>query len=88
MTDLRSSKEQEIGADHEIGLVFIDKAENAYLSVTASAETIRDRDIAASIWRATDNMWWDGPDDHVGLLRGLTSRQRTRVLQEWPPARD
>jgi general stress protein 26 len=70
VTDLRSSKEHEIGADNEIGLVFIDKTENAYLSITASAETMRDRNVIASIWRATDNMWWDGPDDpHAGLLR-------------------
>ena len=31
VTDLRSTKAHEIGADHEIGLVFVDKTENAYL---------------------------------------------------------
>ena len=70
VTDLRSTKEHEIAAGHEIGLVFIDKTENAYLSITASAETMRDREVAASIWRPTDNMWWDGPDDpNAGFLR-------------------
>jgi general stress protein 26 len=70
VTDLRSTKEREIGADHEIGLVFVDKTENVYLSITASAETMRDREVAASIWRLTDNMWWDGPNDpNAGLLR-------------------
>ena len=70
VTDLRSTKEHEIAADHEIGLVFVDKTENVYLSITASGETMRDREVAASIWRATDNMWWDGPDDpNAGLLR-------------------
>ena len=57
VTDLRSTKEHEIAADHQIGLVFVDKTENAYLSITTSAETMRDREVAASIWRATDNMW-------------------------------
>ena len=74
VTDLRSTKEHEIGADHEIGVVFVDKTENAYLSITASAETMRDREVAASIWRATDNMWWDGPDDpNAGLFAGYSA---------------
>ena len=26
--------------------------------------------MAAAIWKTTDNMWWDGPDDpNAGLLR-------------------
>jgi general stress protein 26 len=74
VTDLRSTKEPEIGVDHEIGLVFVDKAENVYLSITASAETMRDREVAASIWRATDNMWWDGPDDPNAKLLRVTPR--------------
>ncbi len=49
VTDLRSSKEYEIESDHEIGLVFIDKTENAYLSITASANVLRDHEIVASI---------------------------------------
>jgi general stress protein 26 len=70
VTDLRSDKDHEIAAHHEIGLVFIDKDENAYLSITASAETLRDRDIAGAIWKTSDDMWWDGPDDpNAGLLR-------------------
>jgi general stress protein 26 len=70
VTDLRSSKEHEIQSDHEIGLVFIDSTENAYLSITGSANVLRDRAVAASNWRVADSMWWDGPDDpNVALLR-------------------
>ena len=70
ITDARSSKEWEIAADHEIGLVFIDNNKSIYLSITGSAEELRDRNVAASIWQATDQIWWDGPDDpNVGLLR-------------------
>jgi general stress protein 26 len=47
-------KDHEIAAHHEIGLVFTDKDENAYLSITASAETLRDRDIAGAIWKTSD----------------------------------
>jgi general stress protein 26 len=70
ITDARSSKEQEIAADHEVGLAFIDNDKSIYLSITGSAEELRDRDTTASIWQATDKMWWDGPDDpNVSLLR-------------------
>jgi general stress protein 26 len=70
ITDARSSKEQEIAADQEVGLVFIDKDKSIFLSITGSAEELRDRDVAASIWQTTDKIWWDGPDDpNVGLLR-------------------
>jgi general stress protein 26 len=63
ITDLRSAKEHEIEADHDIGLTFIDRAESAYLSLTARAEVRRDHAKAAQIWKATDNMWWHGPND-------------------------
>jgi general stress protein 26 len=70
VTDVRSSKEEEIATDNAIGLVFIDKDKSIYLAIAAVAEEFRDREIASSIWRTTDNMWWDGPDDpNVGLLR-------------------
>jgi general stress protein 26 len=82
VTDLRSSKEQEIGTDHVVDLVFVINAENVYLSITASAETMRDHEVAASIWRATDNMWWDGSDDpNAGLLRVIP---RTAELWDGP----
>ena len=63
VTDLRSGKEHEIEAEHDVGLTFIDEAASAYLSITARAEMWRDHAKAAEIWKATDNMWWKGPDD-------------------------
>ena len=85
VTDLRSSKEHEIKLDHEIGLVFIDRTENAYLSITASANVLRDHKIAASIWRVADNMWWDGPrDPNVGLLQVIP---RTAELWDGPSSK-
>src|ERR1700733_12420269 len=75
ITDVRSSKEEEIAVDNEIGLVFIDKNESVYLAIAACAEEVRDRDVASSIWRTTDNMWWNGPDDpNFGLLRAIPLR--------------
>ena len=70
VTDLRSGKEHEIEIEHDVGLVFIDPKEKAYLSITARAEVRRDPGKAAAIWKSTDNMWWSGPNDpNVCVLR-------------------
>jgi general stress protein 26 len=70
VTDLRSGKEHEIEAEHDVGLVFIDAKAKAYLSITARAEVRRDHGKAAEIWKRSDNMWWKGPDDpNVCVLR-------------------
>jgi general stress protein 26 len=70
VTDLHSGKEEEIETEHEVGLVFIDAKEKAYLSITARAEVLRDHAKAAEIWKETDNVWWKGPDDpNVCVLR-------------------
>ena len=70
VTDLRSGKEHEIEAAHDVGLVFIDPKDKAYLSITARAEVRRDHAKAAEIWKTTDSVWWSGPDDpNVCVLR-------------------
>jgi general stress protein 26 len=70
VTDLRSGKEREIEAEHDVALVFIDAGAKAYLSITATAVAQRDHAKAAEIWKSTDNMWWNGPDDpNVCVLR-------------------
>jgi general stress protein 26 len=70
VTDRRSGKEHEIDAEHDVGLTFIDQAANAWLSLTARAEVRRDHAKAAEIWKSTDSMWWEGPDDpNVCVLR-------------------
>jgi general stress protein 26 len=70
VTDIRSGKDDEIDARHDVCLVFIDAGEKAYLSITARAEVEFDHAKAAQIWRTTDNAWWNGPDDpNVCVLR-------------------
>ncbi len=70
VTDIRSGKEREIEAEHDIGLVFVDPKDKAYLSITARAEVWHDHAKAAEIWKSTDDMWWKGPDDpNVCVLR-------------------
>jgi general stress protein 26 len=63
VTDRRSGKEHEVEAAPDVGLTFIDAEAKAYLSITARAEVRRDHAKAAEIWKATDTMWWQGPDD-------------------------
>ena len=70
VTDLRSGKEDEIEAKHDVGLVFIDPKDKAYLSITATAQVLQDHAKAREIWKSTDDVWWDGPDDpNVCVLR-------------------
>jgi general stress protein 26 len=70
VTDLHSGKEHEIEAEQDVGLVFIDPKQKAYLSITARAEVRRDHAKAAQIWKRTDDAWWDGPNDpDVCVLR-------------------
>jgi general stress protein 26 len=70
VTDRRSGKEHEIESEHDVGLVFVDKAANAYLSITARAAVLVDHAKAAAIWKSADNLWWQGPDDpNVCVLR-------------------
>jgi general stress protein 26 len=70
VTDLRSGKEDEIQAENDVGLVCIDPKERTYLSITARAEVLPDHAKAAEVWRFTDNLWWNGPNDsNVCVLR-------------------
>ena len=64
VTDVRGAKDDEIDAAHDIGLVFIDEDDRAYLSITGSASVTRDATKAKEIWKKTDDVWLPGgPDD-------------------------
>ena len=71
VTDVRGAKDEEIDAAHDIGLVFIDKDDRTYLSITGRASVTRDTAKAKRIWRKTDDIWLPGgPDDpNVHVLR-------------------
>src|ERR1700704_4560879 len=51
VTDLHSAKEDEIKAMPDVGLVFIDSCDKAYLSITGRACVIRDADKIKASWR-------------------------------------
>jgi general stress protein 26 len=64
VTDLHSAKEDEIEATPDVGLVFIDPSDKAYLSITGRACVIHDANKIKAAWRKTDEVWWPGgPND-------------------------
>ena len=71
VTDVRGTKDDEIDAAHDIGLVFIAESDGVYLSISGRAFVTRDTAKAKEIWRKTDDTWFaDGPDDpNVRVLR-------------------
>ena len=71
LIDVRGSKDDEINAHHDIGLVFIDEDSRAYLSITGRASVTGDAAKATEIWKKTDDTWLQGgPDDpNVRVLR-------------------
>jgi general stress protein 26 len=71
VTDLHSAKEAEIEATPDVGLVFIDSDDKAYLSITGRACVIHDAEKTKAFWRKTDEVWWPGgpSDPNVCLLR-------------------
>jgi general stress protein 26 len=71
VTDIHSAKEDEIAAAPDVGLVFIDPSDKAYLSITGRACVMRDAAKTKAIWKTTDDAWWpDGPSQpDVCLLR-------------------
>ena len=71
VTDIHSPKEEEIEARPEVGLVFIDSSDKAYVSITGRACIIHDAEMTKAAWRKTDELWWsEGPSDpNVCLLQ-------------------
>jgi len=70
VTDVRGSKDEEIGASHAVGLTFRLESEHAYISITGRAFVTQDSVKSKQIWRPSDNLWFpDGPEDpNVRLL--------------------
>ena len=71
VTDVRGAKDDEIDTAHDIGLVFVDEGDRAYLSITGRAFVTRDTAKTKEIWKKTDDIWLPGgPDDpNVRVVR-------------------
>jgi general stress protein 26 len=70
VTDVHSTKHDEVDAAPNVGLVFIDPKDKAYLSITGRAHVISDAARMEVVWRKTDEVWWSGgpTDPNVCLL--------------------
>src|SRR5580704_18211834 len=87
LTDLRSTKGDEIAAEPDVGLVFIDADEKVYLSITARGYLVQDRVKAAAIWKTSDKMWWKGPDDpNVACCERRCQPQKCGMAQQAEPS--
>jgi len=77
VTDVHSAKHDEVDAAPNVGLVFIDPKDKAYLSITGRAQVIRDAARTEVVWRKTDEVWWPGgptdPDVCLLLIKPLTA---------------
>jgi general stress protein 26 len=79
VTDMHSAKHDEVDTAPNVGRVFIDPKDKAYLSITGRARVIRDLAKTESVWRKTDEVWWPRPWLPASLIRrpsdqGATSR--------------
>jgi len=64
ITDVHSTKTNEVERWPDVGLVFIDATDKAYLSITGKAQIVDDAELRAAAWRKTDAVWWPrGPND-------------------------
>ena len=77
VTDVRGAKDDEIGAAHDIGLVFMEEGSGAYLSITGRASVTRDSAKAKEIWKKSDNIWLPGgasdPNARVLCVEPITA---------------
>jgi general stress protein 26 len=71
ITDARGAKDDEIAAAPDVCLAFADIDSNTYLSVTGTAQMVRDSAKAEELWSSEAQAWWPrGPrDPAVRVLR-------------------
>jgi general stress protein 26 len=64
VTDIQSAKRDDVDRWPDVGLVFVDAADRAYLSITGKAQIVNDPALQAAAWRTSDVAWWPGgPND-------------------------
>ncbi|HET9714763.1 MAG TPA: pyridoxamine 5'-phosphate oxidase family protein [Pseudolabrys sp.] len=56
--DVRGLKDDEIQASPDVGFTTVDHKNRAYLSITGTAEVLRDHTLAQHLWKKSDSVWW------------------------------
>lgn len=70
-TGAASPKAGEVEGEHEVGLAFVDKAGQNYVSLSGRATILRDKAKARELWNDEQRTWYpDGLDDpNLALLK-------------------
>jgi len=77
VTDIHSTKKDEVKRWPDVGLVFIDTTAKAYLSITGKARISDDSALRVAAWRKNGDVWWPGgpndPDVCVLIVEPITA---------------
>lgn len=70
-TPLPSGKTHEIGQDSRVNVAFSSPSSQSYVSVSGTAQVLRDADKAKELWSPAMNAWFPGglEDPQLGLLK-------------------
>lgn len=66
-----SGKTDEIAREHEVNLAYSDPKNQKYVSLSGTAQVVRDYDKARQLWKPFYKTWFPGglEDPHLALLR-------------------
>lgn len=74
-TSSSSPKAAEIAGEHEVGLAFMDKARQNYVSVSGLATIVHDQEKARTLWTEDQRSWYpQGLDDPALALLKVTAQ--------------
>ncbi|HZP76431.1 MAG TPA: pyridoxamine 5'-phosphate oxidase family protein [Pseudolabrys sp.] len=69
-TDVRAHKDDEIVRFPQVCIGFADPGSQKYVSLSGSAEVLRDKSKLRELWAAPAKAWWGSPDDpNVRLIK-------------------
>jgi general stress protein 26 len=74
LTDVTSTKDDEIARWPNVGLAFADSKGQKYVSVTGTAELSNDRDRVRELWTTPAKAWWDNADDPAIRVLKITPK--------------
>jgi general stress protein 26 len=74
LTDVNSTKDDEIERWPNVGLAFADAKGQKYVSVTGTAEISNNRDHIRDLWSTPAKAWWDDADDPAIRILKVTPK--------------
>jgi general stress protein 26 len=75
-TDHESPKAQELAHDWRVSIGYAEPSKKSYVAVTGSGRILRDKALAAQLWRPGQGAWYpQGPEDErLSILRVTLER--------------